>query len=119
MRRALRDRVRAGALSREGEGKVTNSDDGGRSKAEKASTLHPSSFILLPSSLFSQLPPAPAAEVREVRVREAAPAADALLLVDDLAARDAREDDEQHERDNQDNDDERGVVHCAEPLPFD
>ena len=83
-------------------------DEGGRMK--KA--------VVASSSLLSELPAASTAEMREVRVRQAAPTADALLLVDDLAARDACEDDEQHERDNQDNDDERGVVHCAEPLPF-
>jgi len=79
--------------------------------------LHSSSFILPPSSLFTKLPAAPAAELGEVRVSEAAPAADALLLVDDLAAGDAREDDEQHERDDEDEDDQFDVVHGAEPFP--
>jgi hypothetical protein len=75
--------------------------------------------VVASSSLLSKLPAASAAELGEVRVREAAPAADALLLVDDLAAWDACEDDEQHERDDKHDDDERGVVHGAEPFPFD
>ena len=50
-------------------------------------------------------------------MREPARAADAVLLVDNLAARHARQDDQQHQRDDEEQNDKFEVVHDAVAFP--